>query len=66
MKTNEKPIMICPLCNAEYHGRPATSRTDNTTPICADCGTRQALSALNVSADEQEKILEIIHRSYQA
>lgn len=39
------------------------SRTDNATPICPDCGTRQALASLNVPTDEQEKIIGIIHRS---
>lgn len=63
MKIAEKATRICPLCNAEYHGVPATSRTDNITPICQDCGTRQSLESLNVPTDEQEKIIDIIHRS---
>lgn len=63
MKTSEKTTRICPLCHAEYHGVPAMSRTDNATPICPDCGTRQALASLNVPTDEQEKIIGIIHRS---
>lgn len=62
MKSTEKSTRICPLCNAEYHGVPAISRTDNATPICQNCGIRQALSVLNVPIDEQEKILDIIHR----
>ena len=63
MKMAEKSTRICPLCKAEYHGVPATSRTDNITPICQDCGTRQALASLNVPTDEQEKIISIIHLS---
>lgn len=63
MKMTEKTTRICPLCHAEYHGVPALSRTDNITPICQDCGTRQALASLNVPTDELEKILDIIHRS---
>jgi len=48
------------------HGRtPAVSRTDNETLICPDCGTRQALQSIGVSAEEQEKILAIIHRAYR-
>ncbi len=62
----EKTTRICPLCHAEYRGVPATSRTDNTTPICPDCGIRQSLASLNVLPEEQEKILDIIHRSGRA
>lgn len=61
MKSTEKTTRICPLCHAEYHGVPATSRTDNATPICQDCGIRQSLENLNVPTDEQEKIIAIIH-----
>lgn len=63
MKSTEKATRICPLCHAEYHGVPATSRTDNKTPICQDCGIRQSLESLNVLPEEQKKILDIIHRS---
>ena len=31
------------------------------TQICPDCGTREALESIGVSADEQEKIISIIH-----
>lgn len=63
MKSTEKTIRICPVCRAEYCGVPAISRTDNATKICPDCGTRQSLESLNVSPEEQEKIISIIHRS---
>lgn len=53
----------CPICGQEYSGRPATSREDNVTLICPDCGTRQALASLGVSPEEQEKILNTIHGS---
>ena len=42
---------------------PALSRTDNETLICPDCGIRQALDSIGVGRDEQESILDTIHRS---
>lgn len=62
MKENERTIRVCPLCGQSYTEPPALSRTDNETPICPDCGTRQALDSIGVSAEEQEKILSIIHQ----
>lgn len=53
---------VCPLCGKSYSGRPAVSRTDNQTPICPDCGTRQALASIDVNPDEQEEIIRIIHK----
>ena len=59
-----KEIMrICPVCGAEYTGHPALSREDNKTFICPDCGIRQALTSINVDPEEQEKIIQTIHRS---
>lgn len=52
---------ICPICGATYTAAPALSRTDNQTPICPDCGTRQALASIGVGPEEQEKILSTIH-----
>ena len=63
MKSTEKSTRICPLCHAEYKGVSARSRTDSKTPICPDCGIRQSLEILNVLPEEQEKIIDIIHRS---
>ena len=57
----ERTERICPICGKLYTGIPATSRTDNITPICPDCGTRQALETLGISQEEQEKILSIMH-----
>lgn len=35
----------------------------NTQPrICPDCGTREALKSMGISADEQEKIIRTIHQ----
>ena len=52
---------ICPLCGKSYTGVPALDRRDNATPICPDCGTRQALESIGVKPEEQEQILGIIH-----
>ena len=46
MENKEIRIRICPICKHIYSGVPAVSRTDNKTPICLDCGTRQALESL--------------------
>ena len=63
MKTDKPVSAICPLCGKPYSGVPALSRTDNQTPICPDCGIRQALESIGVSIEEQEKILSVMHRS---
>ena len=57
-------ISICPICGQRYHERSAISRTDNTTPICPDCGTRQALESIGVYGKEQDEILESIHGTH--
>ena len=61
MKNEDCEIRVCPLCGRSYTEPPALSRTDNETDICPDCGTRQALESIGVSAEEREKILAIIH-----
>ena len=61
MKNDVREIRVCPLCGQTYGEAPALSRTDNETLICPDCGTRQALESIGVSAEEQEKIIDIIH-----
>ena len=53
---------ICPICRKTYHEPPALSRTDNKTLICSDCGCRQALISLGIDEEEQNKILDTIHR----
>ena len=63
METKELKVRVCPICGQEYTDRPAISRTDNETPICSDCGTRESLQAIGISDDEIEKIIEIIHRN---
>ena len=63
MKEEIREIRVCPLCGNTYAEPPALSRTDNETLICPDCGTRQALDSIGISAEEQEKILSILHRT---
>ena len=46
MENKEIRIRTCPVCKKIYSGVPAVSRKDNKTPICPDCGTRQALESL--------------------
>ena len=55
-------IKICPRCGQAYYEAPALSRIDNHTPICPDCGTREALESMDVDQEEQEVILAIVHR----
>ena len=59
--TTIKPA-VCPRCGKTYITRPSISRDESLTPICPDCGIREALESIGVSADEQEKILDTIHR----
>ncbi|MGN1133116.1 MAG: hypothetical protein ACI4RN_01535 [Oscillospiraceae bacterium] len=60
---NEIELKRCPICGRLCRGASALSRKDNQTYICSDCGTRESLEDLGVSTDEQEKILECIHRN---
>ena len=61
MKDTITRTAVCPRCGKEYTGRPALSRADNQTPICPDCGTREALESIGVDTAEQDKILKAIH-----
>ena len=61
MKEEERITRTCPICGKEYSEHSALSRTDGKTLICPDCGVREALGSIDVSKDEQERILEIIH-----
>ena len=63
MKNETNTERTCPRCGCTYHGRPALSRTDNETLICPDCGIREALESIGISKEEQEKIINIIHRN---
>lgn len=53
---------VCPKCGQSYKGRPALSREDGKTLIYPDCGVREALATLGVSEEEQESILNAIHK----
>jgi len=61
MKDNVHRLAVCPRCGQSYAGHPAVSR-DGGGPICPDCGTREALAGLGVGPEEQERILDTIHR----
>ena len=53
---------VCPLCGRAYREHPALSRKDNETPICPDCGVREALESIGVSGFETEQIISVMHR----
>lgn len=62
-KSNVMPERICPRCGCSYRTIPATSREDNQTLICPDCGIREALAAISVPEDEIDAIIKIVHKS---
>ena len=64
MKSEERVVRICPICGKKYSEHPAQSKKDNAM-TCPDCGKREALESIGVSKQEQDKILEIIHRRTQ-
>lgn len=64
MKEHIRHTGICPKCGQEYTGHPALSREDGETLICPDCGTREALDTLGISLEEQDRIIQAIHRSF--
>ena len=64
-ESNIRTIRVCPRCGQRYTEHPALSRQDNETLICPDCGTREALATIGVAEDEQEEILQVMHRTIQ-
>ncbi len=62
MKNADTEKRVCPRCGQAYRGRPALSRKDNRTLVCEDCGTKDALESIGIGREEQEQILEAIHR----
>lgn len=61
MKETMTRMAVCPRCGKVYTDRPAISRVDDKTPICPDCGTREALESIGIDTTEQDKILRAIH-----
>ena len=59
-------ISVCPRCGRTYSEHPALSRADNETLICPDCGTREALESIGISAEEQDSIIRILHKCGRA
>lgn len=64
MKELNNRIATCPKCGQQYTGHPALSREDSEMLICPDCGTREALDTLGISKEEQDQIIQAIHRSF--
>ena len=58
-----KPVRICPRCGQPYTDHPALSRADGETPICPDCGTREALESIGKGKEEQDTIIKAIHHT---
>ena len=63
MTEKSKEPRLCPKCGCKYEKYPALSRADNKTYVCPDCGVKEALQSIGISPEEQEKIIEAIHRS---
>ena len=63
MTEKSKEPRLCPRCGCKYEGYPALSRVDSKTHVCADCGLRESLESVGIPSEEQEKIIEAIHRS---
>ena len=63
MKNEALTERACPKCGCVYTEVSALSRTDNKTLICPDCGIRETLESIDISKEEQEKIISIIHRN---
>ena len=53
MKDRNNEPRVCPKCGQAYTARPALSRADNS-PICPDCGTREALESIGVIHEKYE------------
>lgn len=62
-ESNVVRLFVCPRCGQSYFELPALSRVDNETLICPDCGTREALESIGVGVEEQDSIIETIHRT---
>ena len=47
-------VRLCPECGKLYTDAPAISRKDNTSEICPECGTKEALEAFTASKKRLE------------
>ena len=58
--------MKCPICGNEYDRLLALSRTDNETPICDECGVKQALDTAGFTegSSTREAVLEAHRKAY--
>jgi len=63
LKSRVRREYTCPKCGKVVREPPALSRSDNKTYICPDCGTREALESIGVDAEEQEQIINTIHKN---
>ena len=50
-------MAICPKCGREYNCPPAISREDNETEICPVCGIVEAVTPLQISDEEKERLI---------
>lgn len=64
MRKKKVSRRICPRCGKTYTRRSAMAR-DGSGPICPDCGTREALESIGVGKEEQDRILDTIHRCHE-
>lgn len=49
---NTLEIRICPMCEKEYTGHSAISRTPGKEEICTECGVKQALNCLKIATSK--------------
>ena len=49
--------MICPRCNKEYTGHPATSRV-GLGDICPRCGYEEALEAVGMESEKIKRLVD--------
>ena len=55
-------MRVCPYCGIKFTEIPVTSRKDNKTLICPDCGARESMDIFGMKDQDKEKVIEMIHR----
>lgn len=61
-----KAYVTCPRCGRYYEeSHSALSRKDNTSLVCAECGTREALEEIGVTGEKQDEVMELIQELYK-